>query len=80
MILLVLYNALRYFVYTLPHFCYKDDEDNILDVIRDSLVLVERDSFNWNWTLIDTILKTNSNVLRRIDSYTLNRYLLGAST
>jgi len=50
----------------------------VLQLIRESYVLVELNPLQWSWQTIQTVLKNHVVVvvLKRVEDFTLHRYML----
>jgi len=54
----------------------KENEEMVLQLIRESYVLVELNPLQWSWQTIQTVLKNHVVVLKRVEDFTLHRYML----
>ncbi|XP_067933265.1 rapamycin-insensitive companion of mTOR-like [Watersipora subatra] len=53
----------------------QDTEETILQLIRESGVLVEQNALKWRWHMVNSILQCNENTLRKVEDYSLHRFL-----
>ena len=53
----------------------QDTEETVLQLIRESVVLVEHNPLNWRWLIIKSILQCSETTLKKVEDYSIHRYV-----